>query len=107
MLKLTLESDGKPVQTAPVAGSHASGPPYVVALPVGATLRVPISKHAYEYPQGKTWFRPFTFQAWELPAKKGKLVVGGKLSPHALDKNAKPGARVWTTPIDLPKVELP
>ncbi|MBA2538946.1 MAG: hypothetical protein H0V17_04870 [Deltaproteobacteria bacterium] len=108
MLQLVLENDGKPVPTAGTGGSHASGPPYVVALPVGATLRVPVSKNAYEYPAAnKVLFRPLTFQAWDVPAKHGKLVLRGKLSPHALDKGTKPGPRAWSTPLELPKLELP
>jgi hypothetical protein len=105
MLALSLEQDGKAVKPSAIGGSHASGPPYNVALPVGATLRVPISKNAYEYPQpGKTMFRPLTFQAWDLDAKRGKLVVRGKLSPH---KGTRPGSRAWTKPLELPKLELP
>ncbi len=108
MLQLALEDDGKPVTTAGVGGSHASGPPYVVALPVGATLRVPISKNAYEYPSGtKVMLRPLTFQAWDIPAKHGKLTLRGKLTPHVRDKGDKPGPRAWAKPIELPKVELP
>ncbi len=108
MLQLVLEEDGKPATTAGVGGSHASGPPYVVALPVGATLRVPVSKNAYEYPSGtKMMFRPLTFQAWDIAQKHGKLTLHGKLSPHVLDKGVKPGPRAWSKPIELPKLELP
>jgi len=108
MLQLTLEDDGKVVTAAGIGGSHASGPPYIVALPVGATLRVPISKSAYEYPQaGKVMLRPLTFQAWDLPAKHGKLTLRGKLSPHKLDAGTKPGPRAWSKSLDLPRVELP
>lgn len=108
MLQLALEDGGKPVTPAGIGGSHASGPPYVVALPVGATLRVPINKSSYESPQpGKTLFRPLTFQAWDVPQRHGKLTVRGTLTPHALDKGAKPGPRAWTKPIELPAVELP
>jgi hypothetical protein len=109
MLQFVVEDGaGKAVAGAGVGGSHASGPPYVVALPVGATLRVPISKGAYEYPQGsKIYFRPLTFQAWDLPAKRGKWTLRATLSPHVLGKGTKAGSRAWSTPIDLPKVELP
>jgi hypothetical protein len=106
MLKLTVEDDkGKEVGGAGVGGSWASGPPYVVALPVEATLRVPISKNAFEYVQsGKIYFRPLTFQAWDLPAKHPKWTLRGQLTPH---KGVKVGDRAWTKPIDLPKIEIP
>lgn len=109
MLQFVVEDDaGKAVTGAGVGGSYASGAPYVVALPVGATLRVPVSKGAYEYPQaGKIYFRPLTFQAWDVPAKHPKWTLRGKLSPHTLDKGTKAGSRAWTKPIELPKVELP
>jgi hypothetical protein len=109
MLKLELANDGKPVPPGAVGGSYASGPPYIVALPVGAILRVPVSKTAYEYAPGSkvVSFRPLTFQAWDVPAKKGKLTLSAKLSPHALDKGTKAGSRAWTKPLDLPAIELP
>ncbi len=108
MLQLTVEEAGKEIPPMGIGGSHASGPPYIVALPVGATLRVPVSKNAYEYPQpGRVMFRPLTFQAWDIGAKKRKLTVRGTLKPHALDKGVKPRARAWNKPLDLPKLELP
>ena len=109
MLKLVVENDaGKAVEGAGVGGSHASGPPYLVALPVGATLRVPVSKGAYEYMEpGKIYFRPLTFQAWDLPVKHSKWTVRATLTPHPLDKGVKAGSRAWSKPLELPKVELP
>jgi hypothetical protein len=109
MLKLELVDDhGKPVTGAGVGGSFASGPPYVVNLPNDSALRVEISKSAIEYvPGGKTLLRPLTFQAWDLPAKHGKLFLRARLSPHALEGGAKPGPRAWTTSLDLPAVALP
>lgn len=109
MLQFTVEDDaGKVVQGAGVGGSYASGGPYLVALPVGATLRVPVSKGAYEYPAGgKIYFRPLTFQAWDLPVKHPKWTLKAKLSPHPMDKGTKLPSRAWTKPLELPKIELP
>jgi hypothetical protein len=107
MLKLTLEDEaGKPVASAPQAGSHASGPPYVVLLPERSTLRVVVTPAAIEYVSAtRQMLRPFTFQSWELPAKRGKLYLRGTLTPHA--QPTKSAARGWTKPIELPRVELP
>ncbi len=109
MLELGLSNNGKAVPPGAVGGSHASGPPYIVALPVGATLRVPVSRGAYEYVPGSkvVSFRPLTFQAWDVPAKRGKLTLSAKLSPHALDKGTKAGSRAWSKPLDLPAIDLP
>lgn len=52
-------------------------------------------------------FRPLTFQAWDIPARHGKLTIRGKLSPHMLDKGVKPGPRAWSRSLELPKLELP
>lgn len=109
MVELELVDDrGTVVAPAGVGGSFASGPPYVVALPSNTLLHVTISKAAIEYvPSGHQLLRPLTFQAWELPARHGKLFLRGTVSPHALDANAKAGPRAWTTPLDLPQVALP
>jgi hypothetical protein len=109
MLTFVLEDEqGKALTTAGVGGSYASGSPYVVLLPVQATLHYTITPAALEYvPSGPTMFRPLTFQAWDLPAKHGKLFVRGTLSPAKLGTGTKPPRRAFTKAIDLPRIALP
>jgi len=109
MLKFVLEDEqGKPLAPGGVGGSYASGPPYVVLLPVQSSLHYTITKAALEYvPGGKTMFRPLTFQGWDLPAKHGKLFVRATLSPAKLDAKTKPPSRAFTKPIELPRIALP
>lgn len=109
MLKFVLEDEaGKPLEPGPVGGNYASGPPYVVLLPVNSSLHYTITKAAFEYvPGGKTAFRPLTFQSWDLPAKHGKLFVRATLVPAKLDARTKLPSRAFTKPIELPRVALP
>ena len=75
-------------------------------LPVGSTLRIPVSKNAYEHVSAtRTMFRPLTFQAWEVPASATKLALAGELAPHAAP-NAT-GHRPWSGTITIPRLELP
>jgi hypothetical protein len=107
MLKLTVEDNGKPLPDGAMAGSYASGPPYVLLLPVSSTLRKLVSPGIYEYvPSGRTMVRPLTFQGWDLPAKHGALVIRATLSPAAGDP-AHPDAKAWTGSLELPAVALP
>lgn len=109
MLKFALEDEhGKPVATAPIAGSYASSGPYIVLLPVESTLRYTITPGAIEYgpPGTDDEFRPLTFQAWTLPAKHGKLFLRATLSPAKLDAGKLP-RRAMTKPIELPRIALP
>jgi hypothetical protein len=110
MLALELVDDaGKVVEHTGIGGSHASSGPYIVKLPNDSMLRVTVTKQAIEYVDDKhAMLRPLTFQAWDWPAKHGKLFLRAKLSPHPRDKPAtKPEPREWTTPLELPKVALP
>jgi hypothetical protein len=109
MLKFVLEDDhGKPLDTGGIGGSYASGPPYVVLLPVQSSLHYTVSKAALEYvPGGKTMFRPLTFQGWALPPKHGKLFVRATLMPAKLDAKTKLPSRAFTKPIELPRIALP
>ena len=107
MLQLeVVDENGKPLPNAGVGGSHMSGPPYVVLLPVSSMLHHTISKGIVEYVNPThAMIRPLTFQAWNLPEKHGKLYLQGKLVPHP--GIAKPGTRAWTTPIELPRIVIP
>jgi len=108
MLSFVLEDEhGKALPPAGIGGSYASGPPYVVLLPVESSLHYRITPGALEYvPSGPTMFRPLTFQAWDLPAKHGPLFLKATLSPAKVDAKSLP-RRAMTKPIELPRIALP
>jgi hypothetical protein len=110
MLAFVLEDEhGKALATAPVGGSYGSSGPYVVLLPADSTLRYTITPGALDYADdgGPTRFQPLTFQAWELPAKHGKLFLRATLSPAKLATGTKLPPRSMTKPIPLPRIALP
>jgi hypothetical protein len=108
MFSFAIEDEhGKALTHSGIGGSYASGPPYVVLLPVQSTLHYRVTPGAIEYvPGGTTMFRPLTFQAWDLPAKHGPLFLKATLSPAKVDAKALP-RRAMTKPIELPKIQLP
>jgi hypothetical protein len=107
MLKLTLEDEaGKPVERDMVGGNELTIPPYSLALPVRSTLVMTVAPAAYEYvPSGLIMLRPFSFVAWDMPAKRtGKLYLRATLAPV---KPPADGSRAWKGPLELPRVPLP
>jgi hypothetical protein len=107
VLELSLEDEsGAPVARDAVPGNEITMQPSWLALPVSSSLRVVASKAAYEHvPNGRTMLRPFTFQAWTIPAARGPLYLRGKLTP--LQVNDAGNRRPWSGPLSLPRVPLP
>jgi hypothetical protein len=104
IMRLELSTVIGPVPPAGVGGSHASAPPFWLELPVGSTLRIPITPNAYEdNPPNKTLFRPVTFQAWDVPP--GEMFLAGTIKPPQASDEA--GHRAWHGTITLPKITLP
>jgi hypothetical protein len=109
MLQLSLEDEsGKVVPPAGIGGNELSPPQRWLQLPVNSSLRVTISKSAYEYvpgPAGRTLLRPVSLQAWDLPKTRGaKLFLKAKLTPLPAPAD---GHRPWSGPLEIPRVALP
>jgi len=63
-----------------------------------------LSPAAYEYAPHMTLLRPFSFQAWTIPAKHGKLYLRATVKPV---KSKIAGDRAWDGELGLPRVALP
>ena len=65
-----------------------------------------VSQAAYEYlPDGRVWFRPFVFVAWNMPATRTRHYLLATLEPKTPDTRDHP--RSWAGPLVLPRVQLP
>ena len=107
MLQLVLEDEhGKVIPQNGIGGNELSPSPVTLQLPVASTLRVRLTSAAFEYiPDGRTMLRPLSLQAWDIPAKHGKLYLRATFTPATpattTDRRALAG------PLALPRVELP
>jgi hypothetical protein len=99
MLTLSLEDErAVAIPRDMVGGNEFTLPPGWLVLPVHSSMRIRIS----EYPGGRTMLRPFSFQAWDLPAKSaGVLYLRGTLTPIVSNE---PGHRAWSGSIALPRI---
>lgn len=83
--------------------------PYGMVLPGGATVRLPITRSAIEYPEdGGAFFRPTMPQRWPLDGGvTDGLYLRAKLVASAEKRKARPGTRAWAGPeLALPRVAL-
>jgi hypothetical protein len=105
VIELTLEDEaGKRIERAGVGGNELTIPAYTLQLPVASTLRMTLSPAAYEYAPRGVMLRPFSFQAWDLPAKHGKLYLRAKFKPLAGKLDSR---HAWKGELALPRVALP
>jgi hypothetical protein len=108
MLKLSLEDEAFPLNGLQPGGNRPVLPGQWLILPRQSSLRMTVSKAAYEYVKPQTvWFRPTVFQGWLLPeSRTSKLYVSGTLTP---EKSREKRANQWglSLPLRLPRVELP
>ena len=105
VLELAVEDEaGRVLPPAGIGGNDLSPAPYWLELPHGSTLRMPVSRAAYEYVrEDRMLFRPLALQAWELPAdRRSRFYLTGTLRPlPSADR-----ARFWPGPLALPRLTL-
>jgi hypothetical protein len=103
-LPLELETAAGPVEHAGTGASITMPPPYWLELPGGSTLRIPITRAAYEDDPGQpALFRPIEDQAWEVPA--APLFLRGTFAPRTAPDER--GHTAWHGPLALPRIALP
>jgi hypothetical protein len=87
-------------------GNELSPGPYWLHVPWGSSLRMVISKAAYEYGPDRVLFRPMSFVAWELPRDRSTVYARGTLTPRD-PAEPHPVYRAWRGPLALPRLALP
>jgi hypothetical protein len=106
VVKLSLEDEAGPVVSPFIPGGNEhAAPDYWLPLPMGSAIRISLSASAYEdLPDGRTWLRPFTFVAWEMPTKPVRHFLSATVTGRDM---GYPEHRPWKGVLALPRVPLP
>ncbi len=108
MLDLSLEDvAGVVLPRMSMAGNEMIPPPYWLELPFGSSIRILISKAAFESTlDGRLFLRPTTFQGWLLPptgASTAAFYLRGNFNAAAAPE---PRPRYWLGQLSLPRVAI-
>ena len=97
------DEKGAPVPPEHPGGNSIVGPPTRKSVAPKKSIRLPLSKGAYEYVAlERVLLRPFAFQAWFLPSAGVKLQLRADLVvPEDQKKGARPS---WHGTLALPAV---